>query len=69
MESVSPTKRTVDLIADDIRSILIDMAPRYPNEAEYQQIAEFVAQKYLHRVVDHGVDIDGQKFIEIEALN
>ena len=62
-------KREVDLIADGIRDELIAMAPRSPNKTEYEELVDKVASLHGHKVIRHGVDVDGNGFVEVADYN
>ena len=59
-------KQVVDRIADDIHKGILNAAPNILSQDSYEALADTIAAKYGYIVVQHGLDVQGERFTEVK---
>ena len=69
IQDIERTKRTIDVIAEEITSTIMSFAPHLLSERQRHIVSHCVARKHSYKIVKFGEDIDGQQYIEVAPIN
>ena len=61
--------RMVGIIANEIRDAVLALAPNAPTQDEYECITAIVVANHQYKVVQHGRDINGERYVHVEPLD